>query len=237
MTAIVFDMDDTLYDRSLPFREAYEELFADKYPVDFEKLYRASKRRGDEVFEAAQKGEMPLEESHIYRFQKGFADLGVEVSREEALSFQRRYVQRQGEIRLSPVTTKMLDELARRGIPMGILTNGQVDHQGRKIGKLGLEKWIPMERIVISAACELAKPDVRIFQYAQKKLGIEGENVYFVGDSYEADILGAISAGWKTVWVNKEKKEITKGMTQPDYMVYDEEELYDCICGILEREE
>lgn len=58
-----------------------------------------------------------------------------------------------------------------------------------------------------------------------------------MGDSYEKDVLGAASAGWKAIWINKEKKEITKGMVQPDYMVYDENELYDCICGLLEREE
>lgn len=237
MKAIVFDVDDTLYDRSQPFREAYEELLEETYPAKFEELYRAVSRRGDEVFEAAQKGEMPMEESHIYRIRMGFADLGIDISREEALEFQHGYARRQGEIRLSPMMRKLLNRLSQSGIPMGLLTNGPVDHQERKIRKLGMEAWIPGDCVVISAACNLAKPDVRIFRYAEKKMDLEGKTVYYVGDSYEKDVLGAAAAGWKTIWINKEKKEITKGMVQPDYMVYDEKELYDCICGLLEREE
>ena len=238
MRALLFDLDDTLYDRSAPFRKAYEELYQGKYPAAARDVYLAVTRRGDEVFEASQRGEMPLRESHIYRVKHGFADMGIPMTDEEALHFQQTYEAKQGEIELPKAMKEMLECCKNAGIFMGILTNGPGEHQTKKIRKLGLQQWIDEEHVVISGNCGMVKPEKRIFDYTRETMGLGDAEIWYVGDSYEKDILGAAVAGWKTIWINREKKELTKGMVQPDQMVYDEEELLTYIrCEFLTKKE
>jgi putative hydrolase of the HAD superfamily len=46
----------------------------------------------------------------------------------------------------------------------------------------------------------IKKPDVRIFERALKDTGATASNSIMIGDSYEADILGARNAGLRTIW-------------------------------------
>ena len=50
------------------------------------------------------------------------------------------------------------------------------------------------------------KPHGRIFQIAVKKMGLEPQNIWFVGDRLEYDIRGAIDYGLYPVWYNPEEK-------------------------------
>lgn len=51
MKAILFDVDDTLYDQVVPFQKAYEDLFEGRYDLKVEELYKRSRYYSDEVFE------------------------------------------------------------------------------------------------------------------------------------------------------------------------------------------
>lgn len=236
MKAMVFDVDDTLYDRGAPFRKAFEELYPGRRDVSVRELYLAVTRRGSEVFEAAQRGEMPLEESHIYRVKNGFADMGIEITEEEALQFQERYAAKQREIEMPEAIREAVEYCGKSGCLMGVLTNGPAEHQFQKVEQLGLLKWVKREHVIISGACGLMKPDVRIFKLTEKQMGLKSEDIWYVGDSYESDICGAKAAGWKVIWLNKGRKTIEKDMVYPDKMVYDEEELLICLKELLEMQ-
>ena len=41
MRAIIFDVDDTLYDQVIPFQKAYDELFKGCYEISVEELYKS----------------------------------------------------------------------------------------------------------------------------------------------------------------------------------------------------
>ena len=55
-----------------------------------------------------------------------------------------------------------------------------------------------------------------------------------IGDSYENDILGAMNAGWKTIWMNHHKYPVPEGVKSPDYIAYSEAELGEIIRNITE---
>ena len=69
MKAVLFDVDDTLYDQVIPFQKAYEELFKGSFELSIEELYKRSRYYSDEVFEATQRGEMSMEVRNDGRFQ------------------------------------------------------------------------------------------------------------------------------------------------------------------------
>ena len=73
-TAVLFDVDDTLYDQTVPFEEAYAEYFGEKPAVPAEVIYPVTRKYSDEVYSRAMAGELTMEEMYIYRVQKAFED-------------------------------------------------------------------------------------------------------------------------------------------------------------------
>ena len=58
--------------------------------------------------------------------------------------------------------------------------------------------------IVISGEIGWKKPSKRIFDFTLSQLSLKPEEAVFVGDDYEADIVGAKKAGMRTVFLCKE---------------------------------
>lgn len=92
-----------------------------------------------------------------------------------------------------------LDGLRRRGLRLGIVTNGETAFQSRHVDALGLRERV--DAILISEAEGLRKPDARLFRRAAARLGTAPAQCLFVGDDPAADILGAHAAGMRTAWL------------------------------------
>lgn len=225
MKAVFFDVDDTLYNQRDTFQRAYDELFGNRFELEIEKLFLARQRRSDEVFEASQIGAITMEEMYIYRVQKAFEDIGFFVTPEESLKFQELYVKNQQNLSMPQVTRELLDTLKRKGIALGVITNGPFEHQWKKVNALNLLNWMPREHILISGEVGITKPDRGIFDLAKERTGLKAEEMWFVGDSYENDILGAKGAGWHNLWVNRRGKDISRETVQPEVFVMDEAEM------------
>lgn len=204
---VFFDIDDTLYDRGLPFISAAEKFFGGAVS-DPREAYRCCTRRGNEVFLPSQRGEISMDEMYIYRWGKGFEDVGISISPAEALSFQQLYRSMQNKITLSPVIEKLLTECAGRTDRLGIITNGPLEKQWNKIARLGLERFFHREMIIISGDIKIDKPDPEIFRLAEKRSGTASEEIYYAGDSLFNDIYPASACGWHTIWFNRDGKSV-----------------------------
>jgi len=55
------------------------------------------------------------------------------------------------------------------------------------------------------------KPSRAFFEFILSDLGLESQNVFMVGDSYEEDILGANRSGMRAVWFNHRSGEERSG--------------------------
>ena len=221
--AVVFDVDDTLYDLSTPFKEACREVFPEDTNLNLEGTFRASRRYSDEVYASSLSGKISMEEMYIYRFENAFRDYGKKIDAQTALMFQAVYEQKQQEIKMTESMKNLLENLSGK-MKLGIVTNGPAQHQWDKVTALGVEKWIPKEHIFISGELGIAKPDAGIFDAALQRLGLQKEEVCYVGDSFENDIVGAKNAGWKAVWYNHRGHE-ANGDVEPNYIVKSEDEL------------
>lgn len=213
-TAVLFDVDDTLYDQTVPFMEAYAEYFGEKPEVPAEVIYPVTRKYSDAVYSQAMAGEMTMEEMYIYRMQKAFEEFGIRITDQEALDFQKIYADRQHHIHMSPLMQDILAFCSGRA-DLGIITNGPSEHQWDKVRSLQAEKWIPHENIFVSADVGAEKPDRKIFDYAKRTMRLEDEEIWFVGDAYALDVEGAVNAGWNAVWMNRRGRKIPGDAVKP----------------------
>lgn len=228
MKALIFDVDDTLYDQIQPFERALERHI-EVAREQIEPLYLSFRRYVDEVFEATAIGKMSLKDSHIYRMKHALADFGYQVSDATALAIQIDYDYFQGQIELSPVFPEIFSWCQAQGIAMGIITNGPYRHQLRKIRTMGLVNWFELEHVLISGQVGIAKPNPAIFQLMEERLGMSGEDICYLGDSFENDVVGAKAANWKAIWFNHRKRIKPIAPYQADKVVTDWDELVEVI--------
>lgn len=217
MFTILFDLDDTLYDTSRPFFQVLENYRLENSHSD-ETTFALFRKHCDDAFDLFSNGDLTLAESHIMRTQHTFADLGLPLTAEEAMHFQKSYQKRQGEIVLSPGIELLLNELENRNIPIAVFTNGPEKHQMKKFNALNLERWVPPARIFISEKIGFPKPYAEAFAHVQESLNATPGELLFIGDTYETDIIGGQAAGWTTLWYNhRRKQEDEKTVLEPTF--------------------
>lgn len=225
MYAVIFDVDDTLYDLAAPFFEAYASFFAPKYDIPAEKLYPISRKYSNAAYPQALSGQISMREVYLSRICDAFGEFGVKISEQEALDFQELYSSRQHKISLSETMQKLLEYCSSRA-RLGIITNGMPAIQWGKINSLQVERYIPREYIFVSREVRAEKPDPHIFRYAQQKMGLSDQDtIFYVGDSYDCDVAGAYAAGWKSIWMNRRSRIKPAGAPESDYTVESETEL------------
>lgn len=100
--------------------------------------------------------------------------------------------------------TSVLDALRDRGYTLGIITNGPVFTQERKVETLGLRRW--MKSVVVSEAAGIDKPAAAIFHQACRGLEVTPAETWYVGDHPLNDVIGARGAGLTEVWVRLDRE-------------------------------
>ncbi|MGT2832688.1 HAD family hydrolase [Streptococcus halotolerans] len=214
---IYFDIDDTLYDQFKPFEDAFKTVFP-HLQIDIRQAYLNSRQYSDQVFEATENGTLDLKTMHRQRIQTALKSLSLSITDDEADSFQRRYAANQRHITLDSSLRSSFDALKASGVTLGIITNGPLEHQMRKIHQLGLANWVDEDHIYISSEQGIAKPDIRLFDLARKGL-YSPEDCLYIGDSFDNDVVGAKSAGWQVIWFNRRNKPLPSSQYSPDYQV------------------
>ena len=184
---IVFDLDDTLYDRTQPLQKAFLDFDPAKN-IPFDGFLKIFTQNSDIAFERVKDAIWTLEESHIYRIKDTLAQLEVTINEGQAQAFQRSYQHHQHHIELYPNILEILDFLQEKKIQTLIITNGPVKHQRTKIKNLGLDPYFKLEQILVSGEEGIAKPDVRIFRQAEERFYFHKNNAWYIGDSYHNDI-------------------------------------------------
>jgi HAD superfamily hydrolase (TIGR01662 family) len=95
-----------------------------------------------------------------------------------------------------------LSSLMAKGYRLGMITNASDENNTQAlIDQNGLRLYF--EFIISSAKCGIRKPDARIFQLALDHLGIQPTEAVMIGDTLEADILGANQLGIYSIWITR----------------------------------
>ncbi len=108
-----------------------------------------------------------------------------------------------------------------------MITNGAPDLQRAKLEGAGLAPHFDI--IVVSGEVGVGKPDPRVFELTLHALGTRPSEAVMVGDNPARDVLGAVSAGVRAVWVNRAQAARADGAAVPDAEIGSLSELTDLL--------
>lgn len=136
------------------------------------------------------------------RFKRVFKLFGI-VDDKLAEEFGEDYVsQAPKKSNLMPHSIDVLEYLSSK-YQLHIITNGFEEVQHVKIENSNLKKYF--SNVITSDKACYKKPDKRIFEYSINLTSAEYKNSIMIGDSLEADIIGARNCGMDQVYYNPEK--------------------------------
>jgi len=217
LTAVFFDLDDTLYDQLQPFQSAFNSLFSHITDVTILDLYKKSREYSDRVFPLTESGKMTVEEMNKNRVIYAFDHFHYQISEEEAMHFQEIYKEHQYKISLVPEMENILNYLSSKNVPLYILTNGHSNHQRLKLEALNPFQWIPQNNIFVSSEVGYSKPQKEIFEYVNAQTNTTASESFIIGDSFENDIMGAHNAKWNSIWLNTKQRKMPSNERHPNY--------------------
>jgi HAD superfamily hydrolase (TIGR01662 family) len=103
-----------------------------------------------------------------------------------------------------------LKTLREHGYRLGMISNTSDDKNVQQlVDRDGLRPYFDF--ILTSASCGIRKPDERIFELALDYFGVPPEQTAMVGDTPEADILGANQLGIYSIWITRRVRVSEEG--------------------------
>ncbi len=192
--ALLFDLDDTLFDRDRAFRSWAESFVRTHLELRGELRY---KEAVDCLVSLDAGGYCPRE-TLFSKLKESYPCLQLSVDHLVETFYQQFLC----HMSLEEETQRLLDALGQAGMPFGIVTNGSY-RQKHKIEVLGLDRLTSC--IFISEVFGCKKPEAKIFLAAASCVGAAAGEVLFVGDNPYADIWGAQRVGMKTAWLHRER--------------------------------
>jgi HAD superfamily hydrolase (TIGR01549 family) len=210
--AVLFDLDDTLFDHRGCSQDALEavrlcDVSLGAMPLaDLERLHSTflEQLHGDVML-----GKVPLEDARRERFRRLLAAAGATPPEPLVALTAAAYRDRYREVRRAVRgAVPLLAALAGR-VRVGIVSNNLFDEQLDKLTLCGLEPFV--HALIVSERVGVSKPDPAIFTAALDAVGCRADETVMVGDSWIADIAGARAAGIRPVWFNPMESALPDG--------------------------
>lgn len=204
---VFLDLDNTLWDFDANANEALKELYRrhslhlhTDYHVDqFVSLYQDVNAA---YWKRYERGEVSKEVLRTARFTDTFDAMGIPPVMQPADVWQEY-------LDICPIMTLMmpnaldaLKKLSQR-FKIALLTNGFEATQQTKIACSGIAPFVQF--MVTSEALGIAKPSPAFFEKALLQANCTAEEVVYMGDTWDTDVLGGMGAGILTYWYRREQ--------------------------------
>jgi putative hydrolase of the HAD superfamily len=198
---IFFDLDHTLWDfeknSALAFEKIFQELNFDINSQQFMDIYNPINVAYWKLYE---KNEIDQETLRVNRVKDAFEALNYAITLDEINIISNLFIDYlTSNNHLIEGTIETLEYLKDKYI-LHIITNGFSFVQDVKLQKSNLDKYFVT--ITNSEAAGHKKPHENIFNHALTIANASKNESIMIGDSIEADVLGAMNFGIKAVFFN-----------------------------------
>ena len=204
ITAVLFDLDDTLFDHSACTRAALADLrgqFAVLGRVPAALVEAEHRRLLEALHLRVLAGQLTVDDARNERFRRLLAFAGgtpdAASPTDVAAAYRAAYL---AHWRPVEGALELLAALHGR-ISTGVVTNNVASEQRQKVAACGFGPLL--DAVIISEEAGVAKPEPRIFSLALDALGADAGETVMIGDAWETDIAGAGAAGIRPIWFNR----------------------------------
>lgn len=206
---IFFDLDHTLWDFDKNSALAFQMIFKKhQISLDLETFLKVYKPINLQYWKLYREEQISKSSMRRRRLSDTFDQLNFQFSLQSIDQFSEDY------INYLPLNNFLIHgaieilEYLKPKYQLHIITNGFEEVQHKKLKKSGGD--IYFETVTNSEEVGVKKPNPLIFEHALKKSGAEVNESIMIGDSYEADILGAENIGMRTIFFNYHGEKIPK---------------------------
>jgi HAD superfamily hydrolase (TIGR01549 family) len=205
--AVLFDLDDTLFDHRGSSRAALAEVHRRHAgAADFDAFEQHHARILEDLHREVLDGRRTLDDARRERFRRVFEAVGIALAEADADRVAAAY--RAGYVPSWRIVDGAADLLTalRPHVRLGVISNNLIEETREKLAFCALTALVDV--VVVSGDEGISKPDPRIFHIALDRLGVTAPDAVMVGDSWAADITGASRAGIRAVWFNPRRAPV-----------------------------
>ncbi|GAA1604948.1 MULTISPECIES: HAD family hydrolase [Kribbella] len=196
MKAVVFDLDNTLFDHTGSAGRALRAWIAELGVVPTDELVAEWFEIEDRVYDAYLRRELTHQGQRRARLRAFLPVLGREVPATDAeldVVFEGYLQQYRGNWVAFPDARPTLEVARGNGWRIGVLTNGNTVQQNAKLKAIGLAELVDV--VCASESLGVSKPDPLAYQHVCEALGVEPSDALMIGDNLELDVLAPQAAG------------------------------------------
>ena len=182
---VIFDLDDTLYSEKEYVRSGFRAV-SDYLGGGYEELLWAFFSDGK-----------PALDELLRRIER-------ENEKDAVLKIYRTH---DPDIHFLDDALETIEELRRKGIKVGIITDGRPEGQRKKIKALGLEKLV--DDIIITdelGGVQFRKPCDIAFRIMQNRWRLPASEIVYIGDNPAKDFQAPTQLGMKSLWLHWRSK-------------------------------
>ena len=201
ITDVFFDLDHTLWDFEknslLTFKKIFNTLDIKISLSNFIKTYRPINL---EFWKLFRENKISRDELRNERLRLTFLKLNVKIHDHQIVKISDMYFNYLSDFSFLHEGTFDLLNFLKKKYSLHIISNGFEDIQKRKVKNSGLYKFF--DNIFTSEGIGYKKPNSKIFEFVLNEVNIKPVSAVMIGDSKEADIIGALNFGLNAIHFN-----------------------------------
>ena len=190
--AVIFDLDDTLISEKEYVRSGFRQVainISDEYKLDMNEVY----------------------ELLLDTFEEDSKNVFNRVLDKLNISYEIKYIKKlidiyrghKPDIKLYDDAKYILDTLYKKGIKLGMITDGYKITQRKKLEALNIEDYFECIVVTDELGREFWKPHSKSYEIMKNKLKLDYDEMVYVGDNLSKDFVTANKLGMKTVFINR----------------------------------
>ena len=222
---ILFDLDDTLMAFDLVGKDAWSkaiELFIKEENIQIEKNILLDKIQNTRKWYWGDSERHKQGRKNIINARRQIAQLALKdflnIDREKLDDLADDYTQiHEKSWYLFEDVEATLKLLKKKGMKLGIMTNGTSESQRGKLKRFDIEKYF--DYFYIEGEMGYGKPDIRVYERMLNETKVESNKIIMVGDNLVWDIEPPQKLGICTAWINTRGEKLEDFSIRPDKIV------------------
>lgn len=218
ITDVFFDLDHTLWDFDKNSEMAFDAIFKknhpDVYTTSFIEQYIPINQACWKLY---QFDKISHEQLRYDRLKLTFDAIGYAISDEAIHQMAIDYIELLPENNFLFEGAIEILEYLHQKYTLHIITNGFAAVQDKKVKNSNIELYF--KTITNSERAGVKKPHPIIFEHALDLANAKKENSIMIGDCIEADVRGALNAGFEAIYFNPNRLPVEKEIKQVQYLL------------------